>query len=126
MNTNTDTHINTDNILNISYQTGGLAGTEAAIHIFHAVSDPGELELTEEQSAKLMGITLRQFQILDSNGEGPRNVQGKLSLNGVSWWIEQRIDNKAAKQKQRDEKAKLRELLINLKISEKLIEQVVS
>lgn len=120
MNTNTNT---TEDIHNISYQTGGLAGTEAAIHIFHAVSDPGELELTEEQSAKLMGITLRQFQILDSNGEGPRNGRGKLSLNDVSCWIEERIDNVAARARKQIENSVLHARLKRLGISEDLIEK---
>lgn len=107
----------------IRYQTGGLSGREATIHIFHAVSDPGELELSDEQAAKLMGITSQEFQALDSIGDSPRSAQGRLSLNDVSWWIEQRIDNISARERRKAEDAKLREMLTRLKVPQDLIDQ---
>lgn len=61
----------------------------STLNLLHALTDLGELELTDEQAAKIMGLDIKDLHQLDSHGESPRNSDGSILLGEVSWWVEQ-------------------------------------
>lgn len=57
---------------------------------FSVVGDPGEMLLTEEQAAKLMGVCFETFEELEAIGEGPSGEDGFITLADISYWVESR------------------------------------
>jgi hypothetical protein len=83
------------------FQTSLWDGPEAGLQIFFAVGDVGKLPVSDEQAAKIMGVTLEEFVELEASKEGPRKTNGRLTVSDCSEWVEKRINNVAASNRSR-------------------------
>ncbi len=99
------------------FQTGLWEGPEARIHLFFAPGDIGAIPLTDEQAAKLTGLSLAEYQ---HERQYIENRNGQVTIADISCWVESRINNPSAIKRSKREQNRVDDCVRGLIIDESL------